>query len=27
MEEAAPGRDYRCRSAIDIVPLSLPVVE
>src|SRR5439155_17762687 len=27
MEEAAPGRDYRRRSATEIVPLSLPVVE
>jgi 5-methylthioadenosine/S-adenosylhomocysteine deaminase len=27
MEEAAPGRDYRRRSAIEIVPLSLPVME
>jgi 5-methylthioadenosine/S-adenosylhomocysteine deaminase len=27
MEEIAPSRDYRRRSAIEIVPLSLPVVE
>jgi hypothetical protein len=27
MEEAAPGRDYRGRSAAEIVPLSLPVAE
>src|SRR5207302_1550109 len=27
MEEAAPGRDYRRRTAMEIVPLSLPVVE
>jgi 5-methylthioadenosine/S-adenosylhomocysteine deaminase len=27
MEEAAPGQDYRRRSAAEIVPLSLPVVE